>query len=105
VLVDGNEEFSTPAATLVEESLGWIDGTIVFNDRPFREVLPALQRWYALTLTPESPALLDRRVTMRAGVDSMRAALRALQLAGQVIIDYDAKTNRVWDAAARPTRR
>ena len=68
-------------------------------DQPLREVVPELRRWYDLLLTPENDAMLDRRVTFRAGLDSMRAAMRELQATGSVVIDYDGKRNPMRDVA------
>ncbi|HSA56883.1 MAG TPA: FecR family protein [Gemmatimonadaceae bacterium] len=87
--------------TAVAEALGWVDGEIVIAGRTLGYAVPVLRRWFGLTLTVNEKALLDRPLTMRAGVDSMRAAIRELQNGAQVFVDYDGKKNVVWDAARR----
>jgi ferric-dicitrate binding protein FerR (iron transport regulator) len=102
VLVTGNGEISAASRAAAEERFGWIDGEVVIAGRTLGEALPILQRWYGLTLTPQDKALLDRPVTMRASVDSMRAAIRELQQSAKVLVDYDGKRNRVWDGGHKP---
>lgn len=89
------------STTALAEALGWVDGEIVIAGRTLGDALPVLRRWYGLTLTVDEKALLERPLTMRASVDSMRAAIREVQRGASVIVDYDGKKNRVWDAARR----
>ncbi len=81
----------------VEEGLSWINGELVVTNRSLKDVLPILQRWYDLVLTPENKTMLDRPVSLRAGLDSMRAAMRELQKNASVVIDYDGKRNLMRD--------
>lgn len=97
VIADGSVAEASPTA--VAEALGWVDGEIVIAGRTLGDALPILQRWYGLTLTVDQTSLLERPLTMRASVDSMRAAIRELQRGASVIVDYDGKKNLVWDAA------
>lgn len=100
LITDGAIADASPTA--VEEALGWVDGEVVIAGRTLGNALPILRRWYGLTLTVDQKALLERPLTMRASVDSMRAALRELQRGAGVIVDYDGKKNLVWDAARGP---
>lgn len=81
----------------VEQAFSWIDGELVVIDQPMKQVVSLLRRWYDLTLTPENDAMLERTVSFRAGLDSMRAAMRELQASGSVVIDYDGKRNPMRD--------
>jgi ferric-dicitrate binding protein FerR (iron transport regulator) len=60
-------------------------------DRPLREVLPALRRWYDLAVDAPSPALLDRRVTVRAPLGSSRAALAALDSSAGITYAWEGR--------------
>jgi ferric-dicitrate binding protein FerR (iron transport regulator) len=62
-----------------EEAAGWDAGTLAITNRPLREVLPQLRRWYGLTVSVPQDALLDRPVTMRASLDSSRQAIRGIE--------------------------
>ncbi|WP_451996489.1 FecR family protein [Azospirillum argentinense] len=72
-------------------ALGWVDGRLVFEDRPLGEVLDELDRYYpGLILVPDS--LADRRITGNYRLDD--PARTATALAGLV----RAETLRVSDA-------
>lgn len=72
-------------------ALGWVDGRLVFEDRPLREVMDELDRYHpGLIVVPDS--LADRRITGNYRLDDpMRTATA---LAGLV----RAETLRVADA-------
>jgi ferric-dicitrate binding protein FerR (iron transport regulator) len=69
------------AATSAEanEGAGWETGTLVVANRPLRDVLPQLRRWYGLTVTVPNDSLLGRPVTLRASLDSSRQAIRGIE--------------------------
>ncbi|WP_349600253.1 FecR family protein [Azospirillum argentinense] len=72
-------------------ALGWVDGRLVFEDRPLGEVLEELDRYYpGLILVPDS--LADRRITGNYRLDD--PVRTATALAGLV----RAETLRVSDA-------
>jgi ferric-dicitrate binding protein FerR (iron transport regulator) len=57
----------------------WRNGTLAVTNRPLREVLPQLRRWYGLDIHAEQPTLLDRPVSFRASLDSSRQAIRGVE--------------------------
>jgi transmembrane sensor len=59
-------ENEMPHVTEVEEIdwyLGWTEGRLVFEDRPLREVLPRLERWYNITFQVANEAILAQNIT------------------------------------------
>ena len=62
-----------------DEAAAWDTGTLAVANRPLRDVLPQLRRWYGLTVNVPQAALLDRPVTLRASLDSSRQAIRAIE--------------------------
>lgn len=58
---------------------GWNDGTLIVVDRPLREVLPQLRRWYGLSVNVPQTALLERNASFRASLDSSRQAIRGIE--------------------------
>jgi len=88
-----------PSAAALEEAVGWVDGRLAFAGRPLREVLPELKRWYGINLTVSDPALLDRRVTMSAGIDSSRDAIAALESSAGLKFGYKGKDMILRDTA------
>lgn len=58
---------------------GWNDGTLTVVNRPLREVLPQLRRWYGLSVNVPQTALLDRPASFRASLDSSRQAIHGIE--------------------------
>lgn len=68
---------ATPAEA--DAAAAWNTGTLAVSNRPLREVLPQLRRWYGLTVNVPQSALLERPVTFRASLDSSRQAIRGIE--------------------------
>jgi ferric-dicitrate binding protein FerR (iron transport regulator) len=66
----------------------WRNGTLAVTNRPLREVLPQLRRWYGLDIHADQPALLDRPVSFRASLDSSRQAIRGVERSAGVEFGY-----------------
>lgn len=66
--------------TDVESAMAWMRGELVFDDSPLAEVLPAIERRFAVTVTAD-PALADRRLTARFAAQSLDEVLAALRVA------------------------
>ena len=75
--VDGTSRDASPELT--DAMLAWTGDSLLVSERPLREVLPQLARWYALDLWVADSALLDRPVTLRAGLGSSGAVIKALE--------------------------
>lgn len=96
-----------------DEAEGWRNGTIAITDRPLRDVLPELRRWYGLTVLVPKTELLDKRVTLRASLDSSRQAIRGIERSTGLEFGYEGQ-NMVFreptaksakaKAPARPAR-
>jgi len=88
-----------PSAAALEEAVGWVDGRLAFAGRPLREVLPEFKRWYGINLAVSDSALLDRPVTMSAGIDSSRDAIAALESSAGLEFGYQGKDMILRDTA------
>ena len=69
----------TATTAEADEAAAWNGGTLAISNRPLRDVLPQLRRWYGLTVNVPQAGLLDRPVTMRASLDSSRQAIRGIE--------------------------
>ena len=79
-LVVASDRTARPATGVeADEAAGWNAGTLAVANRPLREVLPLLRRWYGLTVSVPQDTLLARPVTMRASLDSSRQAIRGIE--------------------------
>jgi ferric-dicitrate binding protein FerR (iron transport regulator) len=85
-----------------DEAAAWTTGTLAVTNRPLREVLPQLRRWYGLTVNVPQPALLDRPVTLRASLDSSRQAIRGIEQSTGLEFGYIGP-NMVFREPAAPT--
>lgn len=60
--------------------LGWVSGTLQFNDTPLREAVLQLERWYDVSIRLDS-ALATRRLTARFEAQPLEQLLTPLGLA------------------------
>lgn len=103
VTVDADGEITDAASQAVEESVGWADGQFVVVDRPLREVVPLMNRWYRLDLNVAEERLLDRKATVRAPINSSRQAIEAVEASANVKFGYEGE-NKVFRDAAKPKK-
>jgi transmembrane sensor len=76
---DGSQRAATPSER--DEASGWVSGTLTIDNRPLRDVLPMLGRWYGMSVKVPDASLLDRRVTVRASLDSAMQVIRGNEAA------------------------
>lgn len=43
--------------------LGWTEGRLVFDNRPFGEIIPRLERWYVLDIETEDGRIREKKLT------------------------------------------
>jgi ferric-dicitrate binding protein FerR (iron transport regulator) len=86
-----------------EEADGWRSGTLTLANRPLRDVLPQLKRWYDLDVKVPDSALLERRVSLRASLDSTRQAIRGVEQSAGVTFGYQGQTMVFEDAKTIPS--
>jgi ferric-dicitrate binding protein FerR (iron transport regulator) len=99
LLKDNNA--TTPSDKDVARDLGWIDGKFDVTDMTIKDVIPLLKRWYQLDVVAADKALLDRKVTMQAGLDSAKVAMTAMETNASVLFDFDGKKWLLRDVATK----
>lgn len=72
----------------IAEVTAWTENTYVANDRRLGDVLEDFQRWYRTQIFIADPTLADRRVTVRASLDSVRQAIAAVERTANVKFGY-----------------
>lgn len=78
VVPDGRAARAASAAER-EQAEGWRNGRLTTANRPLRDVLPELKRWYGLSVLVPDTTLLGKKVTLRASLDSSRQAIRGIE--------------------------
>jgi transmembrane sensor len=82
-----------------DEADAWRSGMLVVNDKSLGQVLPMLKRWYGMTILVQQPPLLERKVTLRASLDSTRQAIRAIEQSAGVQFGYIGQNMAFHDTA------
>lgn len=71
-----------------EQADGWRSGMLVVNDKQLREVLPQLRRWYGVDILVPEPANLDKKVTVKASLDSVMQAIQGIEQSSGLQFGY-----------------
>jgi ferric-dicitrate binding protein FerR (iron transport regulator) len=91
IVIGKDGAMRAPAASELDQSLGWTDGTVVVADRPLREVVVLAKRWFGLDLFVPDSALLDRKVTLRAKLGMATEAVASIESSGGL--------RKVWEGS------
>jgi ferric-dicitrate binding protein FerR (iron transport regulator) len=69
------------AATAAERDAAdsWRTGTLVVTDKPLSQALSMMKRWYGLTILAPNQAVLDRKASFRASLDSQKVAISGIE--------------------------
>jgi ferric-dicitrate binding protein FerR (iron transport regulator) len=101
VFVDEEGALREPTPQELDEALAWADGRLVMTQKPMREALNHLQRWYALGLVVRDSSIMDRAVSMNVSLDSSRNAIAALEQSANVKFAYEGRVRVLRDAAKK----
>lgn len=71
-----------------DEAAGWKSGILAVNNRSLKDALALMKRWYGYEIRVPSPALLDRKVTMRVSLDSGMQAIRLVEKSSGLEFGY-----------------
>ncbi|MBQ9410390.1 MAG: DUF4974 domain-containing protein [Bacteroidales bacterium] len=63
-----------------KNATAWKEGVLVFDDKPMREAIPMLERWYGAHITIVSPALMDERLTGQFDTETIQEVMSVLSL-------------------------
>lgn len=81
LVIADDHSMRAPTAAELDE-VGWGSGIVVVDNRPLREVLPELKRWFGYDFFAADTSLLGRPVTLRARVDSLSEAIASVEQSG-----------------------
>jgi ferric-dicitrate binding protein FerR (iron transport regulator) len=86
-----------------EEAASWASGRLTMINRPLREVLPQLLRWYKVDVIVRDLSLLDRPATLRTSLDSGAVALSEVAKSAGLTVMMDGGRSVLVDPAATKT--
>jgi ferric-dicitrate binding protein FerR (iron transport regulator) len=103
VVVDASGEIKDASADEAQEGASWTTGTLTMVNRPLRDIIPQLQRWYNVDVSVRDLKLLDRKSTLRTNLDSGNVALAEVAKGAGLKVTKDAGHMVLVDtAAAKP---
>jgi ferric-dicitrate binding protein FerR (iron transport regulator) len=101
VFVADDGTMREPTKQELDEALAWADGRLVMTQKPMREALHHLQRWYALGLVVRDSSILARQVSMNVSLDSSRNAIAALEQSANVKFGYEGRVRVLRDGGKK----
>ena len=63
-----------------KNTTAWKEGVLVFDDKPLKEAIPMLERWYGVHITVSDTALLDERLTGEFDTETIQEVMNVLAL-------------------------
>jgi ferric-dicitrate binding protein FerR (iron transport regulator) len=82
----------TPSEAQRNEAFSWVEGRFVVADKPLRDVIASLTRWFNLDIKVPNSKLLDRKATVAVSLDSSRAAITQVEKSANVQFAYEGDT-------------
>lgn len=89
VVIDLTGGVHDATADEAEEAGSWADGKLTMINRPLRDILPQLLRWYRVDASVRDLKLLDRRATVRSSLDSGSVVLAAVAKSAGLALTND----------------
>lgn len=103
MLIDAAGAVREATADEAEEASSWADSSsrkLALIDRPLKEIIPQLQRWYNIEVGVRDLALLEKKATVRASLDSGSVALAEVAKSTGLTLTKDGTRNVLIDPAA-----
>ena len=104
LLVTKGGTIREPTAPELEEATSWNEHTLTIANRPLRDALPQLRRWYGVDIKVVDLPLLDRPVTLQASLDSPKEAITGIEQSANVKFGWEDKTMVFRDAKAAKSK-
>jgi ferric-dicitrate binding protein FerR (iron transport regulator) len=104
VVVDKSGSIHDATSDEAEEAASWYENnTLTMVDRPLKDILPELLRWYNIDVTVRDLSLLDHKATLRTSRDSGDVALaQVAKSAGLTLMKEGGRNLLVAPGAAKP---
>ena len=101
-VVDAAGTIKEASADEVQEASSWTSGHLTMVNRPLRDILPQLQRWYKVDASVRDLKLLDRKSSVHTNLDSGSVALAEVAKGAGLVITKDGNQTVLSDPAAKP---
>lgn len=88
VISRGGEALRAATAQERDAAMAWTTDTLVVTDRRLGDVLALMKRWYGYEIRLPDLKLADRKVTMRASLDSAMQAVHLIEKSANMELGY-----------------
>ena len=88
LVVQDNGTMRVATAEERDEAAGWETGTLAVENRPLKDALARVKRWYGYEIRVPHDSLLLKKVTMRASLDSGMQAIRQIEKSSGLEFGY-----------------
>lgn len=78
-------------STEMKSATAWRQGVLVINDKPLREAIPMLERWYGVHINIVSPELMKENLTGEFDTETVREVMDVLSLTHSFFYHIDGK--------------
>ena len=89
-----------PSNEELDEARTWADGNVTIVGHTLRYTLPQLKRWYGLDVHVPDTKLLDRKVFVRAALNSPKEAIASIEQSGGLKFTYIGENMAFQDTVA-----
>jgi ferric-dicitrate binding protein FerR (iron transport regulator) len=103
VVVDKAGTIKEATAEEGEEAASWVESQrLTMIDRPLKDILPELLRWYNVDATVRDLSLLEKKATVRTALESGDQALAELAKSAGLTLTKEGTRNILVDPASAP---
>ncbi len=88
VVVENNIETETYTS--------WKSGILTFDDQPFNEIIPVLERWFNVTIHTENAASLECRFTAKINNKTLEEVLELFKTSDTISYDIDGSEVHIY---------
>lgn len=91
VVRNGKAQKSQVSESQAKNETAWKEGVLVFDDKPFSEVIPMMERWYGVHFNVVSPELLRERLTGEFNTETLQDVMSVLSLTHKFFYNINGK--------------
>jgi hypothetical protein len=103
-VVDKSGAIHDASAEESEESSSWVETQrLTMIDRPLKDILPELLRWYNVDASVRDLSLLEKKATLRTSLDSGNVALAEVAKSAGLTLSKEGTRNLLVDPTAPKT--
>ena len=93
IILSDNRVILDPDADAATRAVAWVDGVLIFDSTPMKEVISRLKRWYGVEFIIEDSSVLNWRLTATFHSESINRIMDMLEYT--TLIEYSIDKNKI----------